>query len=330
MSTITDTRITAAQNGDADAAEFILSELDGAAKALSWGRVKGLPVDAGAFRDDLTQTARVAFWCALQDWDVQADNAASFESYAFQRAKLDVAAATFAELAPGVNATEAGRYAAALGRNDGDHDQAAAELQAKGRMSLSLAGEYRDALAGSERIDADPDAYKTMAGADSAATSADRWAETQGELPDHMLYPLDLSRDAVRCKGVRTTGKGAQKGVKRRDRVNHDQPIGQGKGASWKEAGALVDRAADADMAERSTAVGEVIAERVRAVLTETERETVALAYGECFAVNEGSGKGTPDLCAVAERMGKTRNTVSVTLKRARTKLRKAREAGEI
>ncbi|WP_164737715.1 sigma-70 family RNA polymerase sigma factor [Streptomyces luteoverticillatus] len=334
--TITAEQITAAQNGDAAAAEQILDALEGAAVKIAADRATRI-AGGTQMRDDLMQEARLAFWRALQDWDVDADNAAAFTTYAFQRAKFDVHRAALRWTVPGIGDVARATFAAALRQSGGNFDEAVHIVTSlddpERRLSPQLAALVRSAFEGPEPIEgssATAAGVAALPASSSAYTSGDRWAEDQGQLPDHMCHPLDLSRDAVRCKGVATTGKGVQVGAKRRERIHAGQPPAQGRGATWREVGALADHAADREMRERSIAVGHVIAGRVAEVLSPAEREVVSVAYGTAYSYNEATAKGTPDLHTTAQVLGKTHNTVNVTLKRARTKLRKAREVGHI
>ncbi|WP_116210124.1 sigma factor [Streptomyces olivoreticuli] len=334
--TISAEQITAAQNGDASAAEHILNELEGAAVKIAADRAVRT-TGGTCMRDDLMQDARLAFWRAIQDWDAETDNAAEFTTYAFQRAKLDAHRSALRASVPGIGDVARAAFAAALGQCGGDYAEAVRIVTTledpERRLSPEYAALVRTAFEGPERIDASPRTAGEVAALPapvSEYTSGDKWAEHQGELPDTMCHPLDLSRDAVRCRGVATTGKGVQKGSKRRERIHTGQPLGQGKGNAWREVGALVDRDADREMHERSVAVGHVIAGRVADLLSPAEREVVSVAYGTAYAYNEATAKGTPDLHAAANTLGKTHNTVNVTLKRARAKLRKAREVGHI
>ncbi|MFK0290304.1 helix-turn-helix domain-containing protein [Streptomyces sp. NPDC090442] len=351
--------IEAAQQGDREAIEAILRELETMTDYLAIDRAKRMPGGNDSL-EDLKQESRLAIWRAIKDYT---PGEGAFTTYAYDVAYRRVQDESLRAQAPGIAKSAAAAYAGALGRNKGDHDEAVAELTAladsKRRFSAEQAEHVRRAFEGTVSMDTpgtgvydagaavgvpvdsplgrDAGMYNFGALVQESTESTDPsvWAESQGDLPDHMCYPLDLSRDAIRAKGVQTTGGkdmanpvAPRKG--RADRTDFNQRIGQGKGEAKDGQGALIDRDAEAETRARYLGAVQVKAAIVLDLMSPSERQVLELAYGIGGASPLLNDKGSPDLHAIAEALGKTHNTVNVTLKRARAKARKAREAGEI
>jgi hypothetical protein len=301
-----------------------------------------------ASRDDLIQTAAAAVWSAVTTWDVEADNRAEFTTRAFDVADKEAKGVAFAEAAPGVSRDAAARYAGALGRANGDHEAAVLELTTRDekRMSLDLANAVRAAFEGPAYINAGGDAERAASALDASdEVTPDKWAERNGgELAEHLTYPLDVSRDAVRVRGLSTSGKGSQKGEKSPARtwdgrsyavsvravgepyVRPDSegefvkhvPRGQGKGNGWKENGAVVDR--EEEFHDRKAA--EHDASFVLDEFTPAQREVLDAA----MRVEGGFTKdGRVSAAKVAEATGKNRESVKKTVQRLNKVIEKVR-----
>ncbi|MFD3956555.1 MULTISPECIES: hypothetical protein [Streptomyces] len=337
------------------AAGAVMLALEGAALAIAWDKVFKVPGgetrgSGAASADDLRQTARAAVWSAVTTWDVSADNSAEFTSYAIQTAKLDAQAQAMAEAAPGVAVDAAGRYAGALRRNAGNHEAAIAEMTTRDdnkRMSPEYAEQVRAAFEGPSYINAGGDAEREASALDASdEMTPDAWAEQNGgELqPSLRFNPLELSRDAVKVRGVSTTGKGAQKSEKtpprtwdgrayevslrgagqpyeRPDSVGEfvrDVPQGQGKGNAWSETGAVVDREELHHERQAARYDAPLVLDR----FTPAEREVLEAAA----RIDGGfTAAGRVSAAKVAEATGKAQNTVKKTAQRLNRKVAEIR-----
>ncbi|WP_406087456.1 hypothetical protein [Kitasatospora purpeofusca] len=315
------------------ATEEILNGLEGIALSVSRKRAQQMDGDSHQGAQDIAQEMRLSFWRAIHAWDVNADNRAEFTSYAFQRAKLDGRAVTARESAPGVPRSASAAFMGALSRSGGDFDAAKAELVNHPDPQVRFSPERAAAVAAafdrpvpitavSESVlDAstaqDPDrlveytplgttprtARTHLAVKDGrqvvAATTRQGWCTDLQ--PSLALNPLEISRDAVRCKGVKVTG------AKR------------GKHAT----GAIVDHEADADASARFATAARVKADTLLAGMSPTEAAIAKAAFGF-----DGppmlTDDGRLDATAIAGALGKTPGTVKATWSRALKKLRAA------
>ncbi|MFD4397883.1 hypothetical protein [Kitasatospora sp. NPDC058478] len=314
------------------ATEEILNGLEGIALSVSRKRAQQMEGDSHQAAQDIAQEMRLSFWRAIHAWDVDAPNTAEFSSYAFQRAKLDGHAAATREIAPGVPRDSAAAFMGALKRNGGCFTAAKEELtglDAKRRFSperadivaavftrpLPIASVAEGALEASTAQDPDHLVEYTALGTTprtarlrlaakdgrpvvAAATTAGWCSDLQ---PSLAFNPLAISRDAVRCKGVRVTG------TKR------------GKKAS----GAITDRAVEAETSARFAAAAWVKAAGLLERMSPTEAAIARLAYGfDGPPMLTDAGK--LDATGIAEALGKTPGTVKATWSRAMKKLRDA------
>ncbi|MGW3177731.1 hypothetical protein ACWDD9_00510 [Kitasatospora sp. NPDC001119] len=314
------------------ATEEILNGLEGIARSVSRKRAQQMEGDSHQAAQDIAQEMRLSFWRAIHAWDTDADNTAQFTTYAFQRAKLDGRAAATREIAPGVTRDSATVFMGALQRNGGCFTAAKEEvvtgLDAKRRLSpehadivaaaftrpLPIAGVTEGALEASTAQDPDRLVEYTdlgttprtarlhMAVKDGrpvvAAATTEGWCtDLQPSLAHN---PLAISRDAVRCKGVRVTG------TKR------------GKHAT----GAIIDHAADAETSARFTTAARIKAAELLAGMSPTEVAVARLAFGFDGNPPMLTDAGKLDATAIAEALGKTPGTVKATWSRARKKLR--------
>ncbi|MFI1521685.1 hypothetical protein [Kitasatospora cineracea] len=315
------------------ATEEILNDLEGIARSVSRKRAQQMEGDSHQAAQDIAQEMRLSFWRAIHSWDVDGENTAEFTSYAFQRAKLDGRAAATREAAPGVARDAAASFMGALSRSGGDFAAAKEELtghpDAKRRFSpeqadlvaaafdrpLQIAAVPESMLEASAAQDPDRLVEYTPLGTTpraarlhlavkdgrpvvGAATREGWCADLQPSLAHN---PLEVSRDAVRCKGVRVTG------AKR------------GKQAS----GAIIDRDADAESSARFAAAAEVKTAELLAAMSPTEAAIARLAFGfDGPPLLTDAGK--LDATAIAEALGKTPGTVKATWSRALKKMRAA------
>ncbi|MFD0400187.1 hypothetical protein ACFVHI_19155 [Kitasatospora sp. NPDC127121] len=314
------------------ATEEILNGLEGIARSVSRKRAQQMEGDSHQAAQDIAQEMRLSFWRAIHAWDVDAPNTAEFSSYAFQRAKLDGRAAATREIAPGVPRDSAAAFMGALKRNGGCFTAAKEEvtgLDAKRRFSperadivasaftrpLPIASVAEGTLEASTAQDPDRLVEYTALGTTprtarlhlavkggrhvvGAMTTAGWCTDLQ---PSLAANPLAISRDAVRCKGVKVSG------TKR------------GKHAT----GAIIDRDADAETSARFTAAARVKADELLAAMSPTETAIALLAFG--FAGPPMlTDAGKLDATAIAEALGKTSGTVKATWSRALKKLRDA------
>ncbi|MGV9263178.1 hypothetical protein ACWDRR_00775 [Kitasatospora sp. NPDC003701] len=286
--------------GGRPAVELILAELERAALAIARKRAERTDGDQVEAAKDLAQDARLAFWEALMAWDVTADNSAEFTTYAIGCATGKVSDAAHSD-GP-VSSAIAKRYGRALKASEGDHEAARVYAMSPDRADQRLSEDAvmlaQQALAGVARIDAGgQDAEDAMAA--SVAPLQDAWAEEQGDLPEYMLYPLDLSRDAVRCKGVRTTGGGSGK----------------------RKRGAIVDPTTEAQNRAMNREVQGMAGVALLGKMSPTNRRIAELAFGF-----EGAPMllpdGRMDGKAVASVLGKTEGTVKASWSREAKKLR--------
>ncbi|KOV10133.1 hypothetical protein ADK60_38405 [Streptomyces sp. XY431] len=316
------------------ATEEILTELDGIARSVARKRAAHMEGDSHQAAQDIAQEMRLSFWRAIHTWDTEGDNTAKFTSYAFQRAKLDGRSAATREIAPGVARDSAGTFMGALARSGGDFEAAKAELvnhpETSARFSPDRAATVAAAFERPVPITAVPDSALDASTAQDpdrlveytplgttpraarlrlavkdglpvvvAATTAG-WCTTLQ--PSLALNPLEVSRDAVRCKGVKVTG------TKR------------GKHAS----GAIVDHEADADTSARFTAAAEVKAGELLAAMSPGEAAIARAAFGFDGEPPMLTSAGKLDATAIAEALGKTPGTVKATWSRALKKMRAA------
>ncbi|WP_327065907.1 hypothetical protein [Kitasatospora sp. NBC_01302] len=315
------------------ATEEILNGLEGIARSVSRKRAQQMEGDSHQAAQDIAQEMRLSFWRALNDWDVDAPNTAEFTSYAFQRAKLDGRSAATREIAPGAPRSAAAAYMGALSRSAGDFQAAKDELinhpDAKRRFSpeqadlvaaafarpLPIESVPKTVLEASPAQDPDTLVEYTALGTTprtprlhtvvtngrevvAGATTAGWCTDLQ---PSLAANPLAISRDAVRCKGVKVTG------TKR------------GKHAS----GAIIDRDADAEATARFTVAAQVKADELLNGMSPTEAAIARLAFGfDGPPMLTDAGK--LDATAIAEALGKTPGTVKATWSRALKKLRTA------
>ncbi|MFJ7908999.1 hypothetical protein [Kitasatospora sp. NPDC096204] len=316
------------------ATEEILNGLEGIARSISRKRAQQMEGDSHQAAQDIAQEMRLSFWRALQDWDVDGPNTAEFTSYAFQRAKLDGRAAATREIAPAAPRSAAGAFMGALSRSGGDVEAAKDELvnhpDAKRRFTPEHADFVAAAFVRPAPIAAvsegsleasptqDPDhlvEYSALGTTPrtarlhlavtggrpvvGAATTAGWCTDLQPSLAHN---PLAVSRDAVRCKGVKVTG------AKR------------GKHAT----GAIVDHTAEAETSARFAAAAQVKAVELLARMSPTEVAIAHLAYGFDGNPPMLTDAGKLDAAAIAEALGKTPGTVKATWSRAMRKLRAA------
>ncbi|WP_043477454.1 sigma-70 family RNA polymerase sigma factor [Kitasatospora sp. MBT66] len=313
------------------ATEEILTELEGIARSVSRKRAQQMEGDSHQAAQDIAQEMRLSFWRALNDWDVDAPNTAQFTSYAFQRAKLDGRAVVAREVAPGVPRSTSAAFMGALSRSGGDFHAAKAELIAHPDPQVRFSPERADAVAAAfdrpvplagvseSALEAstaqDPDhlveytplgttprsarthlAVKDGRQVVAGATRQGWCTDLQPSLAHNLL---EVSRDAVRCKGVKVTG------TKR------------GKHAT----GAIIDRAADTDSSARFTAAAEVKAAELLAAMSPTEAAIARAAFGfDGPPLLTDAGK--LDATAIADLLGKTPGTVKATWSRVLKKLR--------
>ncbi|WP_328953697.1 hypothetical protein [Kitasatospora purpeofusca] len=316
------------------ATEEILTELEGIARSVSRKRAQQMEGDSHQAAQDIAQEMRLSFWRAIHTWDVNGENTAQFTSYAFQRAKLDGRAVTARENAPGVPRSASAAFMGALSRSGGDFAAAKAELVNHPDPQVRFSPERADAVAAAfdrpvpladvseSALDAstaqDPDrlveytALGTTPRPRRVHTEVRNgreevaWTTTVGwctDLQPSLLHnPLAISRDAVRCKGVRVTG------TKR------------GKHAT----GAIIDRATENESSARFAAAAEVKAAELLAAMSPTEAAIARAAFG--FGGNPPmlTDAGKLDATAIAEALGKTPGTVKATWSRALKKLRAA------
>ncbi|MFJ5924849.1 hypothetical protein ACIQF6_19825 [Kitasatospora sp. NPDC092948] len=316
------------------ATEEILNGLEGIARSVSRMRAATMEGDSHQAAQDIAQEMRLSFWRAIHAWDTEADNTAKFTSYAFQRAKLDGRSAAAQEAAPAAPRAAARAFMGALQRNDGDFAKAKAELtglpDAKHRFSpqradlvaaafvrpVPIAAVADSTLEASPAQDPDHLVEYTPLGTTPRAArlhlavkdgrpvvgAATREGWCTDLQPSLAHNPLAVSRDAVRCKGVRVTG------AKR------------GKHAT----GAIIDHAADAESSARFTAAAEVKAAELLAGMSPTEAAIARLAFGFDGEPPMLTDTGKLDATAIAEALGKTPGTVKATWSRALKKLRAA------
>ncbi|MBO1415536.1 sigma-70 family RNA polymerase sigma factor [Streptomyces sp. FH025] len=316
------------------ATEEILNGLEGIARSVSRKRAQQMEGDSHQAAQDIAQEMRLSFWRALQDWDVDGPNTAEFTSYAFQRAKLDGRAAATREIAPAAPRSAAGAFMGALSRCGGDFEAAKDELvnhpDAKRRFTPAhaefvaaafvrptpIATVSEGSLEASPAQDPDHLVEYTSLGT-APRTARLHLAVTNGRpvvagattvgwctdlQPSLAHNPLAVSRDAVRCKGVKVTG------TKR------------GKHAT----GAIVDHAAEAETSARFAAAAQVKAIELLARMSPTEVAIAHLAYGFDGNPPMLTDAGKLDATAIAEALGKTPGTVKATWSRAMRKLRAA------
>ncbi|MFD9687864.1 hypothetical protein ACFWXO_19145 [Kitasatospora sp. NPDC059088] len=316
------------------ATEEILNGLEGIALSVSRKRAQQMEGDSRQAAQDIAQEMRLSFWRAIHAWDVDADNRAEFTSYAYQRAKLDGLAAATREIAPVASRDAAGAFMGALMRSAGDFEAAKDELVNHPVTKRRFSAEQADLAAAAftrplpldsvpeNTLDAstaqDPDhlveytplgstprsarlrvAVKDGRPVVAAATTAGWCTDLQ---PSLALNPIAISRDAVRCKGVRVTGSK------------------RGKHAS----GAIIDRAADAETTARFTSAAKVKADQMLAAMSPTEAAIARAAFGFDGEPPMLTDDGRLDATAIAEALGKTPGTVKATWSRARKKLRGA------
>ncbi|MFF4922936.1 MULTISPECIES: hypothetical protein [unclassified Kitasatospora] len=314
------------------ATEEILNGLEGIARSVSRKRAQQMEGDSHQAAQDIAQEMRVSFWRAIHAWDTDADNRAEFTSYAFQRAKLDGRSAATRETAPGVARDAAAAFMGALARTDGDFTAAKEEMTGHPDPKRRFSPEQADIVAAAftrplpivsvadSALEAstaqDPDhlveytplgtaprtARLHLAAKDgqpvvAAATTAG-WCT--GLQPSLAFNPLAISRDAVRCKGVRVTGAKC------------------GKQAS----GAIIDYAADAETSARFTAAAQVKAAELLAGMSPTEAAVARLAFGFDGNPPMLTDAGKLDATGIAEALGTTPGSVKATWSRARKKLR--------
>ncbi|MCX4751417.1 hypothetical protein OG455_38965 [Kitasatospora sp. NBC_01287] len=315
------------------ATEEILNGLEGIALSVSRKRAQQMEGDSHQAAQDIAQEMRLSFWRALNDWDVDAPNTATFTSYAFQRAKLDGRSAATREIAPGMPRDSVASFMGALTRNGGDFAAAKQELtghpDTKRRFSsqqadlvasafarpVPIESVSESALAASHAQDPDVLVEYTALGTTprmprlhivvsngrevvAGATTAGWCTDLQ---PSLALNPLALSRDAVRCKGVKVTG------AKR------------GKHAT----GAIIDHRAETETSDRFTAAARIKAAELLASMSPTEAAIARAAFGfDGPPMLTDAGK--LDATAIAEALGKTPGTVKATWSRALKKLRAA------
>ncbi|MFI2609634.1 hypothetical protein [Kitasatospora sp. NPDC018619] len=312
------------------ATEEILNGLEGIARSVSRKRAAQMEGDSHQAAQDIAQEMRLSFWRAIHSWDVDGPNTAEFTSYAYQRAKLDGRAAATREIAPGVTRDSAAAFMGALQRNDGCFTAAKEEvtgLDAKRRLSpehadivaaaltrpLPITSVAESALEASAAQDPDHLVEYTPLGTTPRAARV-HLAVTDGQpvvaavttagwctdlQPSLALNPIAISRDAVRCKGVRVTG------TKR------------GKHAT----GAIIDRAADAETHARFTAATRVKTNELLAGMSPTEAAIARAAFGfDGPPMLTDAGK--LDATGIAEALGTTPGSVKATWSRALKKLR--------
>ncbi|MFJ2775670.1 hypothetical protein [Kitasatospora sp. NPDC087315] len=316
------------------ATEEILNGLEGIALSVSRKRAQQMEGDSHQAAQDIAQEMRLSFWRALHTWDVNAPNTAEFTSYAFQRAKLDGRQAAAREIAPAAPRSAAGAFMGALSRCAGDFEAAKQELishpETKRRFTPERA-EYvaaaflrptpiatvsESALEDSPAQDPDHLVEYTALGTTPRAARLHLavndgrpvvvGATTEGwctDLQPSLAHnPVAVSRDAVRCKGVRVTG------TKR------------GKHAT----GAIIDRDAEAETSTRFAAAAQAKAAELLAGMSPTEAAIARLAYGFDGNPPMLTDTGKLDATAIAEALGKTPGTVKAAWSRAVRKLRAA------
>ncbi|MFE2410870.1 hypothetical protein ACFXDE_21250 [Kitasatospora sp. NPDC059408] len=316
------------------ATEEILNGLEGIALSVSRKRAQQMEGDSHQAAQDIAQEMRLSFWRAIHAWDVDADNRAEFTSYAYQRAKLDGLAAATREIAPVTSRDAASAFMGALSRSGGDFEAAKDELVNHPVVKRRFSPEQADLAAAAFTRPLPLDSVPENALDASTAQDPDRLVEytplgttprtarphtvvkdgreilvgatTAGWCtdlqPSLALNPIALSRDAVRCKGVRVTG------TKR------------GKHAT----GAIIDRTADADTSARFTAAAKVKANELLAAMSPAEAAIARAAFGFDGEPPMLTKDGRLDATAIAEALGKTPGTVKATWSRARKKLRGA------
>ncbi|MFJ6622361.1 hypothetical protein ACIQOW_32865 [Kitasatospora sp. NPDC091335] len=313
------------------ATEEILNGLEGIARSVSRKRAAQMEGDSHQAAQDIAQEMRFSFWRAIHAWDVDADNRAEFTSYAFQRAKLDGRAVSARENAPGVPRSASAAFMGALSRSDGDFDAAKAELVNHPVTGRRFSAEQADIVAAAfdrpvpisavpdSALDAstaqDPDrlveytplgttprtarlrlAVKDGRPVVGAATTEGWCTDLQPSLAHN---PLEISRDAVRCKGVKVTG------TKR------------GKHAT----GAIIDRDVEAETSTRYAAAARAKAAELLAGMSPTEAAIARCAFGfdgPPMLTDAGKLHAT----AIAEALGSTPGSVKATWSRALKKLR--------
>ncbi|WP_043477110.1 sigma factor [Kitasatospora sp. MBT66] len=316
------------------ATEEILNGLEGIALSVSRKRAQQMEGDSHQAAQDIAQEMRLSFWRAIHAWDVDADNRAEFTSYAFQRAKLDGLAAATREIAPDASRDAAGAFMGALMRSKGDFEAAKEELVNHPVTKRRFSAEQADLAAASFTRPLPLDSVPENTLDASTAQDPDRlveytplgtaprtrrvhtevrggreevaWTTTAGWCtdlqPSLALNPIAISRDAVRCKGVRVTG------TKR------------GKHAT----GAIVDRDAEAETSARFATAAQVKAGELLATMSPTEAAIARAAFGFDGEPPMLTDDGRLDATAIAEALGKTPGTVKATWSRAVKKLRDA------
>ncbi|MFB8167349.1 hypothetical protein ACFC60_05255 [Kitasatospora purpeofusca] len=316
------------------ATEEILSELEGIARSVSRKRAQQMEGDSNQAAQDIAQEMRLSFWRAIHAWDVNGPNTAQFTSYAFQRAKLDGRAAATREIAPAAPRDAAGAFMGALKRSNGDVEAAKDELvnhpdagrrftperadlvasafvrplpiAAASEIALeALPSQSPDHLVENTTLGSTPRAARLhLKVADGrpvvGAATTEGWCTTLQ--PSLAHNPVEISRDAVRCKGVKVTG------AKR------------GKHAT----GAIIDRDAEAETSARFAAAAEVKAAELLAAMSPTEAAIARLAFGFDGEPPMLTDTGKLDATGIAEALGKTPGTVKATWSRAVKKLRAA------
>ncbi|MGW2539420.1 hypothetical protein ACWC5I_00730 [Kitasatospora sp. NPDC001574] len=316
------------------ATEEILHGLEGIARSVSRKRAQQMEGDSHQAAQDIAQEMRLSFWRAIHSWDVNGPNTAQFTSYAFERAKLDGRAAATREIAPAAPRDAAGAFMGALKRSGGDIEAAKEELvnhpvtnrrftperaelvasafvrplpiSAASEIALeALPSQSPDHLVENTSLGTTPRAtrlhLKVKDGRPvvSAATT-EGWCTTLQ--PSLAFNPVAISRDAVRCKGVKVTG------AKR------------GKQAS----GAIIDHDAEAESAARFSAAARVKADLLLASMSPTEAAIARLAFGFDGEPPMLTDTGKLDASGIAEALGKTPGTIKATWSRALKKLRAA------
>ncbi|WP_031067109.1 sigma-70 family RNA polymerase sigma factor [Streptomyces sp. NRRL WC-3742] len=316
------------------ATEEILNGLEGIALSVSRKRAQQMEGDSHQAAQDIAQEMRLSFWRALNDWDVDGPNTAEFTSYAFQRAKLDGRSAAAREIAPAAPRSAAGAFMGALSRSGGDFEAAKEELinhpDAKRRFTPERADHVAAAFVRPAPIATVADSALEASSAQdpdnlveyTALGTAPRpqrshmaviggrpviaWETTAGwctDLQPSLAHnPIAISRDAVRCKGVKVTG------TKR------------GKHAT----GAIIDRDAEAETSARFAAAAQVKAAELLERMSPTEQAIARCAFGFDGEPPMLTEDGRLDATAIAEVLGKTPGTVKATWSRALKKMRAA------
>ncbi|MFJ7275352.1 hypothetical protein [Kitasatospora sp. NPDC098663] len=316
------------------ATEEILNDLEGIARSVSRKRAAQMEGDGHQAAQDIAQEMRLSFWRAIHAWDVNADNTAQFTSYAFEKAKLDGRSAATREIAPAAPRHAAGAFMGALKRSAGDFEQAKTELvnhpDASRRFSperaelvaaafvrpLPISTVSEIALEAMPSQDPDHLVETTALGTTPRAArlhlalkdgrpvvgAATREGWCTNLQPSLAHNPVEVSRDAVRCKGVKVTG------AKR------------GKHAT----GAIIDHQVEAETRARFTAAAEVKAAALLAAMSRGEAAIARCAFGFDGEPPMLTDTGKLDATAIAEALGTTPGSVKATWSRARKKLRDA------